>query len=247
VCSFLWSWFAYLDVLGSLSGGPADSSSDWILEGGEMEEDSADPDQIDCIMGFTTRCVYILARIASLARACDAQRMGPDRTVVAGWRPSPDIVATAQKLEAEARSSLGKPTRPCQHAHAAYGGLDTWDRREMAATNEAFHWAGLVHLHRRVFGKPSDHEDVRAAVQEIMRCLDCIRKGGTAEACLVFPMFTAGCDTPDEQQRRHILDRLMTVEKNGMTQVCDDTHFCICLALRERTFTFLRPRRYQMC
>lgn len=218
VCSFLWSWFAYMDVLGSLSGGPGDSSAAWLMDHAVPEKDDEGYNEIDCIMGFTTRCVYVLASIAELARECDAERIGPDHRVRPGWAPSPAAVARAAKLEHDVRTSLAHPSKPCSHIRNS-GDLPKWNAAEMALSNEAYHCAGLVHLHRRVLGRPADHEEVQWAVEQIMACLQGIRKGGTAEACLIFPMFTAGCDTTNEDHRTHILDRLTTVESSGMTQV----------------------------
>jgi len=60
---------------------------------------------------------------------------------------------------------------------------------------------------------------VRDAVREIVGALYKVRKGSTAEACLLFPMFTAGCDAQDEKQRVLIMDRLKGVEEFGMSQV----------------------------
>jgi hypothetical protein len=94
-----------------------------------------------------------------------------------------------------------------------------WDSLEMDATNQAYHWAGHVHLHRRILGKPSSHPDVQNAVREIFGALYKVRRGSNAESCLLFPMFTAGCDTQDEKQRADILERIKGVERLGMTQV----------------------------
>lgn len=94
-CAFLWSWFAYLDVLGSLSGGgvpDADSSRFWLLEY-TVHNPGDSQDEIDCVMGFTTRCVQILAQIAELARRCDEQRFalnGTSPQLV--WYPNADSV-----------------------------------------------------------------------------------------------------------------------------------------------------------
>jgi hypothetical protein len=217
VSSFLWSWFAYLDILGSLSGGRAGaSSSAWILDY-EIEEENEY--QIDCILGFTGRCVHMLAKIAELSRVCDSQRIGPDHTIRTEWQPSEDIVARAQKLEADLGASREHPAKPCTHMQSTGEAAYQWDSREMAATNEAFHLAGLVHLHRRIFGKPSTHSDVQYAVREIFGALYKVRKGSSAEACLLFPMFTAGCETQDEKQRADILDRIKSIERFGMTQI----------------------------
>lgn len=215
VSSFLWSWFAYLDVLGSMSGGQ-NLSSAWMLD--YETEDEEDGYQIDCILGFTSHCIRILAKVANLARQCDERRINPDSTIKQDWRPSDEIVIRAHKLEADLIESRLHPAKPCTHmqskSEAEYG----WDSLEVAATNEAFHSAGLVHLHRRILGKPSAHEDVQHAVGEILGSFNKIRKGSSAEACLLFPMFTAGCDIWDEKQRSDILERMNRVERYGMTQ-----------------------------
>lgn len=217
VSSFLWSWFAYLDVLGSLSGGKANAStSAWILD---YESDAESSYQIDCILGFTSRCILILAKIAELSRICDHQRIGPDHTILADWKASEDIVIRADKLEADLAASRLHPAKPCTHMQSTGEAAYQWDSLEMAAVNEAFHWAGLVHLHRRILGKPSTHTDVQTAVRQISGALFKVRRGSSAEACLLFPMFTAGCDTDDEKQRTDILDRIKDVERFGMTQV----------------------------
>lgn len=236
VSSFLWSWFAYLDVLGSLSGGKANSSSSvclplcthgrviyyanfveaWIMD---YEIDEENDYQIDCILGFTSRCVRILAKIAELSRVCDGDRIGPDLEIRPDWKPSEDTVTRAEKLEADLSESRLHPAKPCTHMQSTGEVAYQWDSLEMAATNEAFHWAGLVHLHRRILGKPSTHPDVQKAVLEIFGALYKVRRGSSAEACLLFPMFTAGCDTEDGKRRSDILERIKGVERFGMTQV----------------------------
>lgn len=206
VCSFLWSWAAYLDVMGSLTGGPKDTSTAWMFDY-ELEDQHDGYDEIECIMGFTTRCVYLLAKIADLARKCDAERIGPDNKIREGWKLSKDVRDVAIKLEADVKSSMHQPITPCKHILAG-GNLDKWDRVELAATNEAFHWAGLIHLYRRILGRPSEDADVQFAVDEIISCFSRIRRGGSAEACSLFPIFTAGCDAKDEAQRTFVLERL---------------------------------------
>lgn len=219
VSSFLWSWFAYLDVLGSLSGGKVTgSTSAWILD---YEIDDENDYRIDCILGFTSKCIRILAKIAELARVCDSQRIGPDLNIQPDWKPSDDTILRADKLESELAESRLHPAKPCTHMQSTGESQYQWDSLEMAATNEAFHWAGLVHLHRRILGKPSTHQDVQNAVREIHGALYKVRRGSSATACLLFPIFTAGCDTQDEKQRTDILERIKGVEQFGMTQVFD--------------------------
>ncbi|TDZ53434.1 hypothetical protein CTRI78_v006969 [Colletotrichum trifolii] len=141
ICSFLWSWFAYLDVLGSLSGGVPGTNSpgSWVLEY-TLFSNADSQHEIDCIMGFTTRCVQLLAQVADLARHCDLQRIRPDTLLPQpNWTPTQNSVQLARQLEGELMESMARPSRPCRHVR----NVETRDRQEMVLMNEAFHWAGL--------------------------------------------------------------------------------------------------------
>lgn len=216
-CSFLWSWAAYLDVIASFSSGSKASSSGWIFDY-EYDDIIDGYDEIDCIMGFTTRCIYLLANIADLAKKCDGERIGEDRSIRPDWRPSPPVLSQAQKLESGLFDSLGRPPVPCKHIHTI-GDVGKWDRTGLMATNEAFHWAAMVHLYRRVMGRPSDDDTVQNAVIKVISCFGRIPPGGSAASCLLFPLFTAGCEARDPVHREHILERFKHAELHGMTQV----------------------------
>ncbi|KAL9022537.1 MAG: hypothetical protein Q9185_000247 [Variospora sp. 1 TL-2023] len=243
VSYFLSRWFAYLDVLGSLSGGKNDrplfSGNYWANDDNDGNSDG--DFQIDCLLGFTSRCVSILARIAELARQCDGERIDPNTgDVREGWSPSAETVAKAEQLKQDLQDARmhryngcpHRPSTPLRHRKFPSSSSSSarqssrndtdgegWDLLEMVATNEAFHWAGLVHLHRRILGKRSGDLEVQIAVREIVSTLYKVRKGGTAEACLLFPIFTAGCDAQERGQRDVIMERLRCVEESGMTQV----------------------------
>lgn len=220
VSYFLSRWFAYLDVLGSLSGSKNDQP---LFSGDYWAPDEADNDdhvfQIDCLMGFTSRCVSILAKIAELARMCDSERIDLSGNLRDDWRPSAPNIEKAMKLKQDLHAARTHRYAGCPHRKVGNEAEDGYDSKEMTATNDAFHWAGLIHLNRRILGKDSEDPDVQMAVKEIINALSQVRKGGTAEACLLFPMFTAGCDAQDEKQKERIMERVRSVEKSGMTQV----------------------------
>jgi hypothetical protein len=219
VASFLGRWFAYLDILGSLSGGKNDhtlDSSYW----NEDEYDNDDEYQIDCLLGFTSRCIGILARISELAKECEGIRFDEDGNVRKGWKPSQDVIEKAGKIREDLAEGRDHVYKGCNHRSADNSESEAgWDALEIYATNEAFHWAGLIHLLRRVLGKPANDPEVQNAIREIIGNLYKVRGGSTAEACLLFPMFTAGCDAIDMTQRSKIMERLKSVEGFGMTQV----------------------------
>lgn len=240
VNSFLFSWAAYLDVIGGLTGGPKDASSSWIFDY-ELDDIDDGYDEIDCIMGFTTRCCYLLAKIADLARKCDAERIGDDLNVRENWTPSPQVAERAAVLKNAVEESMKQDPVPCKHIHTT-GDVEKWDKKEMEATNAAYHWAALVHLYRRILGRRSEDEDIQTAVENIVINLLRIRPGGTAESCLLFPMFTAGCDTQSEGHRSLILSRLTSAEKHGMTQVSLPNLNYVCLReSRSPRICFLVP------
>lgn len=245
VSYFLSRWFAYLDVLGSLSG----SKNDQPLFGGDywVADDSDDENdfQIDCLLGFTSRCVSILAKIAELARQCDNERIDLNGNVREDWNPSDQTIEAAGKLKYDLQEARMHRYKGCPHRPRRNATEDGWDLLEMVATNEAFHWAGLIHLNRRVLGKTSLDVEVQIAVREIESALYKVRKGGTAEACLLFPMFTAGCDAQRQDQRDRIMDRLKSVEGSGMTQVGQFSNytFSILMLVLLRSFSiFTYPK-----
>ncbi|CAI6341475.1 unnamed protein product [Periconia digitata] len=228
VAYFLSRWFAYLDVLGSLSGNKNDQplgSFYWNSENASADEDF----QIDCLTGFTNRCVGSLARISELAKRVEPFRIGSDGNVLEDFQPSADIIAQADRIRRDLQEGLtsGLVFKGCNHRASSSSSSTSspttsegaWDATEIYATNEMFHWAGLIHLYRRVLNYPSTHPSVQGAVREIVGLLYKVRRGSTAEACLLFPMFAAGCDAQDVGQREKIAERLKSVEGFGMTQV----------------------------
>ncbi|KAJ4344014.1 hypothetical protein N0V95_006434 [Ascochyta clinopodiicola] len=221
VAYFLSRWFAYLDVVGSLSGNKNDTplgSFYWSSENASADEDF----EIDCLMGFTNRCVGSLAKISELAKLCEPLRIDDEGNIRDNWHPDPDIYHQAMHIRHELEEGLSDQYihRGCNHgSDAAAGSEGAWDATEIYATNEMFHWGGLVHLYRRVLGKPATDPEVQNAIREIVELLYKVRRGSSAEACLLFPMFVAGCDAQDEGQREKIMDRLRGVEGFGMTQI----------------------------
>lgn len=223
VAYFLSRWFAYLDVLGSLSGNKNDQplgSFYWSSENASADEDF----QIDCLMGFTTRCIGSLARIAELAKQCESQRIDDEGNIRSDWKPSLDVVGQATLIRRDLEEGLSDRIiyKGCNHRSSPHPDAqhkNSWDATEIYATNEMFHWAGLIHLYRRVLGKSTDDIEVQHAVREIVGLLYKVRRGSTAEACLLFPMFAAGCDAKEAGQREKIMERLRCVEGFGMTQV----------------------------
>ncbi len=219
VSYFLTRWFAYLDVMGSLSGGrndrPLFSGDYWAIDNSDHDQDY----QIDCLLGFTSRCVSILAKIADLARSCESERIDPAGNVREDWQPSRETRKEAERLKGDLMEARMHRYQGCPHRRASTQIEDNSYNLELVTTNEAFHHAGLIHVNRRVLGKSSMDSEVQFAVREIVSALYKVRKGGTAEGCLLFPMFTAGCEAQEAEQRERIMERLKRMEGLGMSHV----------------------------
>ncbi|KAK4615863.1 hypothetical protein CLAFUW4_10509 [Fulvia fulva] len=225
---FLSRWFAYLDVMGSLSNRQMrplfgaydeDGGGLWLVN-----RDGEEIYQIDCFFGFSGRCIALLAQVAALAAECDNQRIDPvTNQIKAGWTPPDAFRHEAEELEKRLNASANTVFRGCMHTDPTFpqspNAQDEKDSAEIYATNEAFHWAGLIHLSRRVLALPTSHCQVQDSVEKIIRSLQQVRRGSTAESCLLFPMFTAGCEALVEDQRILFMDRLKEVEGWGMQHV----------------------------
>ncbi|EME80490.1 Serine/threonine protein kinase [Pseudocercospora fijiensis CIRAD86] len=224
---FLSRWFAYMDVLGSLSNRHEQPLFGAYLEDGGglwlVNRDNVEIYQIDCFFGFSGRCIALLAQVAELSASCDNQRIDPvTNQVKAGWRPSAEVRQQAEELKKRLHASANTVFRGCMHTDTNQPQSENnqdKDADEIYATNEAYHWAGLIHLSRRVLALPSSDPEVQKQVQNVLESLEKVRRGSTAESCLLFPMFTAGCEALQEDQRMLFMDRMEAVEGWGMAHV----------------------------
>ncbi|KAM3502131.1 hypothetical protein MY10362_005063 [Beauveria mimosiformis] len=206
--SFIFSWFSYLDTMGQVSLSPP--IEDITPQTGPFDLVHRiaveDEEEFDCVMGFTTRCGQLLVELASHIRTCPGPE-GPDGATI----------QAALDLESRFKESMTKPVKVCHHVRKTK--VDMRSLTEMDAASQAFHWAGIVYLRRRILRKGSDDEEVQDGVQRIWECIQHIRREKEADTACLFPLFVAGCETSDVTQRKLILARFKSAEKCGMKQV----------------------------
>ncbi|KAM0721784.1 hypothetical protein Q7P37_002709 [Cladosporium fusiforme] len=238
---FLSRWFAYLDVLGSLSGSRHDQPlyGAYLEDGGGLwlvNRDDEEIFKIDCFFGFSGRCIALLAAVAELAAECDKERIDPTtRQPRPDWQPPEHVRRQASDLQARLTASATCVYRGCMHTQdpedivsspgtvhsnpTQANAMSDNDIAEIYATNEASHWAGLIHISRRALNLPHEHPQVQAQVRRVIDSLRKVRRGSTAESCLLFAMFTAGCEAQTEADRAVFTERLESVEGWGMCHV----------------------------
>lgn len=232
---FLSRWFAYLDVLGSLSGSKHEQPlfGAYLEDGGGLwlvNRSDEEIYQIDCFFGFSGRCIALLAQVAELATQCDKLRLDPiTGRVKENWRPRDEVREQAEQLMQRLEASARTAYKGCMHMHnnpsllsspsASMHSKSDRDIAEVFATNEAYHWAGQIHLLRRVLAHPPSSAEVQQNVQRVISSLEKVRRGSSAESCLLFPMFSAGCEALREGERELFMERLRSVEGWGMLHV----------------------------
>ncbi|CAG8077128.1 unnamed protein product [Penicillium olsonii] len=212
--AFFSRWLGYLDTMGSLScrqAGPPLMIYSSILAACSSS-DGYDEYAVDCFTGFSPRTGVFLIRLASLVQQCDNQRFDEMGHFQHDWHASADMVL-------EAQSVLGEIDGISERAHANpehHHGIESSD---MMAIEEAFRFAGLLHLHRRVLGSSPDSFPVKEVLRKLVDALGRMRPGAATEVCSLFPLFTAGCESKDPTQRSKLLDRFLVLERSGMKQI----------------------------
>ena len=79
---------------------------------------------------------------------------------------------------------------------------------EMRHTHRIFVFGALLHLSRRVQELPRNHPKPAYAVYMILETLQKIEPRSPASILLLWPIFCAGCETEDPEQRRLVEDRM---------------------------------------
>lgn len=211
---FFCRWLGYLDTMGSLScrhAGPPLTVYHSILTASSLP-DGYDEFAVDCFTGFTPRTGEFFTRLARLVQRCDSQRFDEMGTFQHDWSASADMVL-------EAHSVLGDIDRISERAHTIPQHHEGPESSDMLAIEEAFRFAGLLHLHRRVLGSSPDSFPVKEVLRQLIHALGRIRPGAATEVCSLFPLFTAGCESEDPAQRAKLLNRFFVLENSGMKQV----------------------------
>ncbi|KAJ5353458.1 hypothetical protein N7541_006022 [Penicillium brevicompactum] len=174
--AFFSRWLGYLDTMGSLScrqAGPPSMVYSSVLAACSSS-DGHDEYAVDCFTGFSPRTGVFLIRLARLVQECDNERFDEMGNFQDGWHPSADMVL-------EAQSVLGEIDGISERAHANpehHRGIESSD---MMAIEEAFRFAGLLHLHRRVLGSPPDSFPVKEVLRKLVDALGRMRPGAATE------------------------------------------------------------------
>ncbi|CAG7957782.1 unnamed protein product [Penicillium nalgiovense] len=185
-------WFTTMDVLAGLSGL---GTSGVMSPGTRLLDRSFDllSPHVDDICGYSLKLAPLLARLSQLLqRQCHT---GPGM--------QQDILAEARRLETEILSLV-----ECS--------VSSGYSLELQSTHLAFVHSALLHLHRRVQTLPRNHETVKEDIRNIITAVEDIPPFSSANILILWPMFSAGCETDDTKEREFIHNRMGDMQSLGM-------------------------------
>jgi hypothetical protein len=219
---FLCRWYGYLDIMGSMSGAhrpePLDLNVYWVTNPDEPD------DTIDCLLGCTMHCMRLLGDVAKLIKDCQHTRFDAVQDKVRPmWQPLGSHAQQARSLIADLEKSSQRSVTTCPHetinSPRPLEAPHSTDLKELMSVNVIYHWAGIIQLHRRVLNTPQDSTEVCYAIDKVLELLGTMRAGSPAEACMLFPIFSAGCEARDSERIGAFRRRTEDISRLGMRQV----------------------------
>lgn len=212
---YLIKWFAALEVSASLSLFYQNQQNDQeeFLSWNNRKFFNPSDDVVDDICGYSLNLVPIFSKIGYLARIqYEMSSTMLDQEKITQSRFSPlDIAGQTQSLELRLES-LPSP--------GISVGIWTGQQRELVEelrdTHPAFVHTALLHLHRRVQLLPKCHSKVRNDVTSILHVVKKVRPFSPANVLLIWPLFSAGCETDSMSERAVIDERMSNMQSLGM-------------------------------
>lgn len=206
----LLKWFAALDILAGLSGtheGCVNDGQYWNL----TRNPNCGNGHVDEICGYSTQLMPLLARIGQLARRNVHEQSIFETYTEPSSALSEELTHDAQDLETRILSIANQvPSAATLAFH------DQVLASELHNTHLAFIHSALLHLYRRVELLPKSHPKVRAQVTAILYNVQAIKPFSPANALILWPIFSAGCETDDLQERQAIQTRMANMQTMGL-------------------------------
>ncbi|PKX96228.1 transcription factor domain-containing protein [Aspergillus novofumigatus IBT 16806] len=206
----LLKWFATLDILAGLSGtheGCVNDGQYWNL----TRNPNCGNGHVDEICGYSTQLMPLLARIGQLARRNVHEQSILETFTEPSSALSEELTDDAQDLESRILSIANQaPSAATLASH------DQVLASELHNTHLTFIHSALLHLYRRVELLPKSHTKVRAQVAAILDNVQAIRPFSPANVLILWPIFSAGCETDDLRERQAIQTRMLNMQTMGM-------------------------------
>lgn len=189
---FLLTWVGYLEIVGLMMAVSPNNYKmprrDSVLLGKyEMKNTS----KIDLFLGFNIVFLFMFDKLIPLVNLVEGEYSATK------FLPT-DVLSKAIEWEhefndvyAKFKSSKGKPS-DISHQNAA-----------LIASNDAFYYAGILNLYRRVYRLPRTNSVVQRMVRKIFEIFkNVIDPASNTELCAIFPFFIAACESVSQEHRQ---------------------------------------------
>ncbi|OGM43186.1 hypothetical protein ABOM_008859 [Aspergillus bombycis] len=200
-------WFATLDIMANLTGisaSPTDRDPCWYLD----RIPGARVGYVDDISGYSPELIPMLAQLAQMANrqdVCMAAKHSAQFTL------PQQLLEEARELECRIRSITDRSV-----SNSTSKNHDSALTVDLRHTHRAFVHASLLHLHRRVQLLPRDHSQVKEDITNIVNAVVNIDPLSPANILILWPMFSAGCETSFVSERDLIQNRMANMQSLGM-------------------------------
>ncbi|KAF7589801.1 hypothetical protein BBP40_003863 [Aspergillus hancockii] len=190
--------------LAGIDANPAEKNRCWYLN--KIPETRVG--YVDDISGYSPELIPLLARLGQLA---DRQELPVAVEHGVQITLPQELLEEAQGLEA---SIMCLTERTVSDATLENHGSGL--ASDLQNTHRAFIHATLLHLHRRVLLLPRDHIQVMEDIVNIINAVQLIDPFSPANILILWPMFSAGCETNHASERNLIQDRMSNMQSLGM-------------------------------
>lgn len=216
VLPFLARWFTHMNLISGFTGGHVLMSAAEKLSAKYLVGVSACGDSVlhaDRSLALSMRCHFLLSSISDLLRLHGEEPVDLQQMTGSERAQSDSIIDRGHQLIRDFERALADSTIQQIVPPSLPHKQDSPDQPTLSLLNAAYHHAGILLLHRRLLRVPTSHPDVQTRVTSIM---DCASRTKFGEACLMFPLFAAGCEAREEGQRDFFMKAILRLETRGI-------------------------------
>lgn len=228
---FLVKWFAALDLFAGMSSLTKTLVPDgryWSIgcSSTSFTEDGSGSTAhvVDDLVGFSLELMPILSRISRMARLQQrktslalSSSLGAEYYTEVAEDLDALLADNVQHTESQLHSLITRVSSlPVSAGNAAFPALLPEETQD---THRLFVYSALLHLYRRVQELPKDHAKPEYATTKIIEIINRLRPDSPASIVILWPLFSAGCETDDPVRREIIKARMVDLRRYGMGNV----------------------------
>lgn len=223
VTYFFARWFAYTDVISSLSSSsfktPSSGNETHLIwrSPNIKQEDKWNLKDIDPFMGFDLRLLNSLGEVVNLVKEREHNHPTVEFLSPSLIRRALEIKESMIQFLSSSESERDEIVKLIKEEGDEKKLKLLGRYRILRATNRAFTLAGILQIYRRILMMPAASSLVQNLVKEVFAIhRDEIPTGSPAACCSVFSLFTTGCDAIDENTRYFFSQRILQVANEGL-------------------------------